>query len=94
VIWAEQQLVVIPGWLLQYLNARLVQEGQLTSIKRPRLLITKKNKAKRRNITVRRGGIRWQPKPSSPPPPLKGDFGARTRRFSEKPADLWKKWRI
>ena len=69
VIWAEQQLVVIPGWLLQYQNAKLVQEGQLTSIKRPRLLITKKSKAKRRTITVRRGGIRWQPKPSSPPHP-------------------------
>jgi hypothetical protein len=69
VIWSEQQLLVNPGWLHQYQNARLVQEGQLTSIKRPRLLISKKNKAKQRTITVRRGGIRWQPKPSSPPPP-------------------------
>ncbi len=50
VIWAEHQLVAIPGWLLKCQNARLDQEGQLTSRKWPRSLIIKKNKAKRRTI--------------------------------------------
>jgi hypothetical protein len=46
-IWAEQQLVAIPGWLLEDQNARLDQEGQLASIKEPRSLSSiKKNKAK------------------------------------------------
>ena len=100
VIWSEQQLLVNPGWLLQYQNARLVQEGQLTSIKRPRLLITKKNKAKQRTITVRRGGIRWQPKPSSTPHPQWRLWGQdprvfrKTCGFVEKVVDLRKKWQI
>jgi hypothetical protein len=50
VIWAEPQLVAIPGWLLKYQNARLNQEGQLTLIKKPRSLIDKKNKAKRKTF--------------------------------------------
>ncbi len=29
-----------------------------------------------------------------PPLSLSSNFGARTREFSEKPTDLWKKWRI
>jgi hypothetical protein len=29
VIWDEQQLIAIPGWLLKYQNTRLDQEGQL-----------------------------------------------------------------
>jgi hypothetical protein len=33
VILAEQQLVAIPEWLLEYRNARLDQEGQLTPVK-------------------------------------------------------------
>jgi hypothetical protein len=35
-IWAEQQLVAIPGWLLEEQNARLDQEEQFASIKEPR----------------------------------------------------------
>ncbi len=87
VIWAEQQLVAIPGWLLKYQNARLDQEGQLTSRKRPRSQIIKKNKAKRRTIYCEERGNNtvWRSKPSP-----SGNFGARTREFSEKPADLWK----
>ncbi len=46
VIWAEQQLVAIPGWLLKDQNARLDQEGQFASIKEPRSPVTNKNKAK------------------------------------------------
>jgi hypothetical protein len=51
-IWAEQQLVAIPGWLREDQNARLDQEGQRASIKEPRSPTIKKNKAKRRTITV------------------------------------------
>jgi hypothetical protein len=36
-IWAEQQLVAIPGWLREDQNARLHQEGRLASTKEPRL---------------------------------------------------------
>ncbi len=66
-IWAEQHLVAIPGWLLKYQNARLDHKGQLTSIKRPRLPIIKKNKAKRRAIYCKERGTRWRPKPSPTP---------------------------
>jgi hypothetical protein len=79
-MWAEQQLEAIPGWLLKYRNARLDQEGQLASIKEPKSLRVKKNKAKRRLCTVRRWGTRWRPKPSPP--------------FVEKVAALRKRWQI
>jgi hypothetical protein len=99
-IWAEQQLVPIPGWLLKYQNARLNQEGQLTSRKRPISLIIKKNKAKEELFTARRGGKRWQTLaiPLPPPPvatlgPGPADF-RKTCGFVEKVADLRKKWWI
>jgi len=44
-IWAEQQLVAIPGWLREDPNASLHQKGQSASIKEPRSPTTKKNKA-------------------------------------------------
>jgi hypothetical protein len=34
-IWAEQQLVAIPGWLLKDQNARLEHEGPFALIKEP-----------------------------------------------------------
>ncbi len=94
VIWAEQQLVVIPGWLLQYQNAKLVQEGQLTSIKRPRLLITKKKQSKTKNYYSEERGNKMATQTIFSSPILSGHFAARARGFSEKPAYLWKKWRI
>jgi hypothetical protein len=69
-IWAQQQLVAIPGWLLEDQNARLDQEGQFASIKEPRYLTIKKNKAKEELFTTRRGGTRWRPKPSPTHPPV------------------------
>jgi hypothetical protein len=76
-IWAEQQLVAIPGWLLEDQNARLDQEGQFASFKESRLPTIIKNKAKRRTIYCRGGRTRWRPKsfqPPIPPPPPSGDF--------------------
>ncbi len=35
-IWAEQQLVAIPGWLREDQNARLHQEEHFAPIKQPR----------------------------------------------------------
>jgi hypothetical protein len=70
VIWAEQQLVAIPGWLLKYQNARLDQEGQLTSIKRPKSLIIKKNKAKRRTIYCEERGNKMATQAFPSPPPV------------------------
>jgi hypothetical protein len=90
VIWAERQLVAIPGWLLKYQNARLDQERKLASIKEPRLLILGRTRQKEELFTAREG--EQDGDPSHPPPPPSGDFGARTPEFSEKPADLWKKW--
>jgi hypothetical protein len=49
-IWAEQQLIAIPGWLREDQNARLHQEEHFASIKEPRSPTTKENKAKRRTI--------------------------------------------
>ncbi len=83
VIWAGQQLAAIPGWLLKYQNARLDQEGHLTSIKRPK---------HQELFTARRGGTRWRPKPSPPHP--QWWLGAQTMGFSEKATALWKKRRI
>jgi hypothetical protein len=70
VIWAEQQLVAIPGWLLEYQNARLDQEGQLAPKKEPRSLVFKKNKnkAKRRTIYWEERGNKMAT--LSIPPPL------------------------
>jgi len=79
VIWAGQQLAaipgwqqlaVIPGWLLKYQNARLDQEGQLTSIKRPKSLIIKKNKAKRRTIYCEERGNKMATQAFPSPPPV------------------------
>jgi hypothetical protein len=61
-IWAAQQLVAIPGWLREDQNARLDQEGQFASVKEPRSLTTKKNKAKRRTIYC---GATFGPRPAS-----------------------------
>jgi hypothetical protein len=49
-IWAEHQLVAIPGWLREDRNAKLDREGHLALIKEPRSPTIKKNKAKRGNI--------------------------------------------
>jgi hypothetical protein len=49
-IWAEQQLVAIPGLLREDQNARRHQEEHFASIKEHRSLTTKENKAKRRTI--------------------------------------------
>jgi hypothetical protein len=65
------------------------------------LLIIKKNKAKRKTIYCGERGNKIATQAIPPPPPPNGDFGARTREFSEKPLELWKKeadlrkkWRI
>ena len=95
VIWAEQQLVAIPGWLLKDQNARLDQEGQFTSLKEPRSPVTKKNKAKRRTFY-------WEDGNSSHPlPPPVATLGPGLASLQKKPADLWRKvedlrkrWRI
>ncbi len=47
-IWAEQQSVVIPGWLREDQNARLHQEKHFALIKHPRSPTTNENEAKRR----------------------------------------------
>jgi hypothetical protein len=89
--WAEQQLVAIPGWLLEDQNARLDQEGQFASIKEPRSPTIKKNKAKEELFTARRGGTRWRPKPSPPPHPTPlATFRPRPGSFQKKNMDLWK----
>jgi hypothetical protein len=67
VILAEQQLIAIPRWLLKYENVRLDQEGQLTSRKRPRLLIIKKNKATRRTIYCEERGNNMATQAIPPP---------------------------
>ncbi len=87
-IWAEQQLVAIPGWLYEDPNARLHQEKRFASIKEPRSPRTKENKAKRRSICWGEGGARWWPRSFPPPPHPRGDFWSRTHEFSEKSADF------
>jgi hypothetical protein len=82
-IWAEQQLVAIPGWLLTAkCNARLHQEEHFASIKEPRSPTTKENEAKRRIPCCRGGGTRWRPKPFPPPTPV-ATFGQDPRVFRE-----------
>jgi hypothetical protein len=57
------------------------------------LPVIKENKAKRSTIYCEeRGNKRVTQAISSPPP--SGDFGAKTREFSEKPRDLWKRLRF
>ncbi len=80
-IWAEQQLVAIPGWLLVDPNAILHQEGQFASIKEPRSPTTKKNKAKRRTIHCGGGGNKPFP---PPPPPPRGGFLEEPPQFNKK----------
>ncbi len=65
-------------------NVRLDQEGQLTSRKRPRLLIIKKNKAKTRTTYCEERGNKMATQ-AIPPPSPSGNFGTRTSKFSEKP---------
>ncbi len=79
-IWAEQQLVAIPGWLREDQNAILHQEGQFASIKEPRSPTTKKNKAKRRTIYCGGGGNKMATQDISP----SHRFSAKTLKFSEK----------
>jgi hypothetical protein len=83
VIWAEQQLVAIPGWLLEYQIARLDQEGQLATIKLPRWHVFKKNKAKRRTFYCEERGNKMVTQ-AFPPPPASGNFEARTHKFFKK----------
>jgi hypothetical protein len=89
--------------LLKDQNARLDQEGQFASIKEPRSLTIKKNKANEEVVfTARRGGTRWRPKPSPHPPlatfePGPVSFQKNQRicgkggRFEKKVADFRKK---
>jgi hypothetical protein len=83
-IWAEQQLVAIPGWLHEDQNARLDQEGHFASIKEHRSPTIKKNKAKRRTITAGEGEQDGDSSHSPPPTPVV-ILGPRPTSFQKSP---------
>jgi hypothetical protein len=91
-IWAEQQLVAIPGWLHEDRNARLDQEGQFASIKEPRLTTIKKNRAKKELLLRGEGEQDGDPSHFPPPPPQPpvATSGPRPASFQKSPR-IWKK---
>jgi hypothetical protein len=87
-IWAEQQLVAIPGWLREDQNARLHQEGQLVSMKEPRSPQLRRTRQKEELFTAGEGEQNGDP--SHPPPTPVAIFGQRPASFQKKHADFGK----
>jgi hypothetical protein len=83
-IWAEQQLLAIPGWLREDQNARLHQEEHLASIKEPRSPTTKKKQGKKKNYLLQGRGSEMAIQ-AIPPSTQVASFGPKVKDFFKKP---------